>query len=231
MVGKNGLMKRLFKDVMQQLLDAEMEELYGIELFPSAISHITDKVLGAVAEWQNRMLDKVYPIIYMDGVHFKVREDNKIVSKAAYVCLGIDMNGYKDILGIWIGESEGAKFWLGVCNDLNNRGVKDILIAYMDGLRGLLEAIKAVFPNVCIQSCIVHQIGNSLKCISYKDKKNFMKDLKLVYTAETVELALSQLDMLKEKWDYKYANVIDPWYSNWNNLSTFFDFSSDIRKI
>lgn len=210
MVGKNGLMKRLFKDVMQQLLDAEMEELYGIELFPSAISHITDKVLVAVAEWQNRMLDKVYPIIYMDGVHFKVREDNKIVSKAAYVCLGIDMNGYKDILGIWIGESEGAKFWLGVCNDLNNRGVKDILISYMDGLRGLLEAIKAVFPNVCI----VHQIRNSLKYISYKDKKDFMKDLKLVYTAETVELALSQLDMLKEKWDYKYANVIDPWYSN-----------------
>ncbi len=117
LVGKNGLMKRLFKDVMQQLLDTEMEELYGIELSPSAISHITDKVLGAVAEWQNRMLDKVYPIVYMDGVHFKVREDNKIVSKAAYVCLGIDINGYKDILGIWIGESEGAKFWLSVCND------------------------------------------------------------------------------------------------------------------
>ena len=141
------------------------------------------------------------------------------------------MNGYKDILGIWIGEAEGAKFWLSVCNDLNNRGVKDILIACMDGLRGLPEAIKAVFPNVCIQNCIVHQIRNSLKYISYKDKKDFMKDLKLVYTAETVELALSQLDMLKEKWDYKYANVIDSWYSNWNNLSTFFDFSSGIRKM
>ncbi|MDK0954740.1 IS256-like element ISCpe3 family transposase [Clostridium perfringens] len=315
LVGKNGLMKRLFKDVMQQLLDAEMEEhlgrtkyercseensknyrngtsnktvrssygdveldiprdrngdfnpvsvkkykkdcnefdqkiiglyargmstrdiqsemeeLYGIELSPSDISHITDKVLVAAAEWQNRMLDKVYPIVYMDAIHFKVREDNKIVSKAAYICLGIDMNGYKDILGIWIGEAEGAKFWLSVCNDLNNRGVKDILIACMDGLRGLPEAIKAVFPNVCIQNCIVHQIRNSLKYISYKDKKDFMKDLKLVYTAETVELALSQLDMLKEKWDYKYANVIDSWYSNWNNLSTFFDFSSGIRKM
>lgn len=315
LVGKNGLMKRLFKDVMQQLLDAEMEEhlgrtkyercseensknyrngtsnktvrssygdveldiprdrngdfnpvsvkkykkdcnefdqkiiglyargmstrdiqsemeeLYGIELSPSAISHITDKVLGAAAEWQNRMLDKVYPIVYMDAIHFKVREDNKIMSKAAYICLGIDMNGYKDILGIWIGEAEGAKFWLSVCNDLNNRGVKDILIACMDGLRGLPEAIKAVFPNVCIQNCIVHQIRNSLKYVSYKDKKEFMKDLKLVYTAETVELALSQLDIVKEKWDYKYSSVIDSWYSNWDKLSTFFNFSSGIRKM
>lgn len=315
LVGKNGLMKRLFKDVMQQLLDAEMEEhlgrtkyercseensknyrngtsnktvrssygdveldiprdrngdfnpvsvkkykkdcnefdqkiiglyargmstrdiqsemeeLYGIELSPSAISHITDKVLGAAAEWQNRMLDKVYPIVYMDAIHFKVREDNKIMSKAAYICLGIDMNGYKDILGIWIGEAEGAKFWLSVCNDLNNRGVKDILIACMDGLRGLPEAIKAVFPNVCIQNCIVHQIRNSLKYVSYKDKKEFMKDLKLVYTAETVELALSQLDIVKEKWDYKYSSVIDSWYCNWDKLSTFFNFSSGIRKM
>ena len=162
-------------------IQSEMEELYGIELSPSAISHITDKVLGAAAEWQNRMIDKVYPIVYMDAIHFKVREDNKIMSKAAYICLGIDMNGYKDILGIWIGEAEGAKFWLSVCNDLNNRGVKDILIACMDGLRGLPEAIKALFPNVCIQNCIVHQIRNSLKYISYKDKKDFMKDLKLVY--------------------------------------------------
>ncbi len=212
-------------------IQSEMEELYGIELSPSAISHITDKVLGAAAEWQNRMLDKVYPIVYMDAIHFKVREDNKIMSKAAYICLGIDMNGYKDILGIWIGEAEGAKFWLSVCNDLNNRGVKDILIACMDGLRGLPEAIKAVFPNVCIQNCIVHQIRNSLKYVSYKDKKEFMKDLKLVYTAETVELALAQLDIVKEKWDYKYSSVIDSWYSNWDKLSTFFNFSSGIRKM
>lgn len=316
LVGKNGLMKRLFKDVMQQLLEAEIEEhlgrskyqrtfeeddsknyrngtssktvrssygdvelaiprdrngdfnpvsvkkykkdcnefdqkiiglyargmstrdiqseieeLYGIELSPSAISHITDKVLEAAAEWQNRILDKVYPIVYMDAVHFKVRDDNKIISKAAYICLGIDMNGYKDILGIWIGEAEGAKFWLSVCNDLNNRGVKDILLACMDGLRGLPEAIKAVFPDVCIQNCIVHQIRNSIKYVSYKDKKEFMKDIKLVYTADTEELALAQLDIAKEKWDYKYSTVIDSWYSNWDKLSTFFAFSKGIRKM
>jgi len=152
-------------------IQSELEELYGIDVSPDMISKITDKVMDSAAEWQNRMLDRVYPIVYMDAIHFKVRDEHRIVTKAAYICMGIDMEGYKDILGIWIGEAEGAKFWLSVCNDLSNRGVKDILIACMDGLRGLPDAIKSVFPNVCIQNCIIHQIRNSMKYVSYKDKR------------------------------------------------------------
>lgn len=212
-------------------IQAELNELYGVDVSPSMISNITDKVLGSAAEWQNRMLDEVYPIVYMDAIHFKVRDDHRIVTKAAYICLGIDMDGYKDILGIWIGEAEGAKFWLGVCNDLNNRGVKDICIACMDGLRGLPDAIKTVFPNVSIQSCIIHQIRNSMRYVPYKDRKSFVADLKKVYKAPTEEIALAQLDMLKEKWNDKYSNVIESWYINWDKLSTFFAFNEQIRKL
>ena len=212
-------------------IQRELEELYGIDISPSMISKITDKVMESASEWQNRMLDSVYPIVYMDAVHFKVRDDHRIMCKAAYICMGIDMNGYKDILGIWIGEAEGAKFWLSVCNDLSNRGVKDILIACMDGLKGLPEAIKAVFPEVSIQSCIVHQIRNSIKYISYKNKKEFMADLKTVYKADTEELALAQLDLLKEKWSCQYGSVIESWYSNWDKLSTFFGYTKEIRKM
>ena len=212
-------------------IQSELEELYGIDVSPSMISKITDKVMGAAAEWQNRMLDPVYPIVYMDAVHFKVRDEHRIISKAAYICMGVDMNGYKDILGIWIGEAEGAKFWLSVCNDLNNRGVKDILIACMDGLRGLPDAIRAVFPKVCIQNCIIHQIRNSIKYVSYKNKKEFVKDLKLVYKADTEEIALAQLDELKKKWDNIYDSVIDSWYENWDKLSTYFSYTKEIRKM
>lgn len=212
-------------------IQAELNELYGVDVSPSMISNITDKVLGSAAEWQNRMLDEVYPIVYMDAIHFKVRDDHRIVSKAAYICLGIDMDGYKDILGIWIGEAEGAKFWLGVCNDLNNRGVKDICVACMDGLKGLPDAIKTVFPNVSIQSCIIHQIRNSMRYVPYKDRKAFVADLKKVYKAPTEEIALAQLDILKEKWNDKYSNVIDSWYINWDKLSTYFAFNEQIRKM
>lgn len=212
-------------------IQSELEDLYGIDVSPSMISKITDKVMSSAAEWQNRMLDPIYPIVYMDAVHFKVRDEHRIVSKAAYICMGIDMEGYKDILGIWIGEAEGAKFWLGVCNDLNNRGVKDILIACMDGLKGLPDAIKAVFPDVCIQNCVVHQIRNSMRYVSYKHRKEFMKDLKLVYKADTEEIALTQLDNLKEKWDHTYGAVIDSWYDNWDKLSTYFQYTKEIRKM
>lgn len=212
-------------------IQAELEELYGIDVSPSMISKITDKVMDSAAEWQNRMLDSIYPIVYMDAVHFKVKDEHRIVSKAAYICMGVDMNGYKDILGIWIGEAEGAKFWLSVCNDLSNRGVKDILIACMDGLKGLPDAIKAVFPNVCIQTCIVHQIRNSTKYIAWKDRKEFLRDLKLVYRADTEEIALAQLEELKNKWSNNYGAVIDSWYDNWDKLSTYFDFTKEIRKM
>lgn len=212
-------------------IQSEMEELYGIDISPSMISKITDKVVEAAAEWQSRTLNEIYPIVYMDAMHFKVRDDNKIVSKAAYICMALDMQGKKDILGIWIGESEGAKFWLSVCNDLKNRGLDDILIACMDGLKGLPEAIKTVYPDVNIQTCIVHQIRNSFKYISSKDQREFTKDLKSVYKAFNEETALKNLDILKEKWYNKYSIVIDSWYNNWPNLSTFFDYPQDIRRI
>ena len=212
-------------------IQAEVEDLYGITLSPSMISKITDKVIATATEWQNRMLDEIYPIVYLDAMYFKVRSNRKIVNKAVYICLGYTLEGYKDILGIWVDEAEGAKFWLSICNDLKNRGVKKILIACMDGLKGLPQAIKTVFPTVDIQTCIVHQIRNSIKYIASKDKKAFMKDLKEVYKATTEELALAQLDNLKEKWGSNYGMVIDSWYNNWNNLDTFFKFSPQIRKL
>ena len=212
-------------------IQSEMEELYGIDVSPSMISKITDKVVEAAAQWQSRELEEIYPIVYMDAMHFKVREDNKIVSKAAYICMALNMSGKKDILGIWIGEAEGAKFWLTVCNELKNRGVNDILIACMDGLKGLPEAIKTVFPDVSIQTCIVHQIRNSLKYIASKDQKEFMKDLKNVYRAFTEDAAVENLEILREKWYSKYSVVIDSWYNNWNNLSTYFAYPPEIRKI
>lgn len=212
-------------------IQAEIEDLYGITISPSMVSKITDKVLSSAVEWQNRPLDRIYPIVYLDAMYFKVRSNGKIVNKAVYICLGYDMDGYKDILGIWVDEAEGAKFWLGICNDLKNRGVKEILIACMDGLKGLPQAIKTVFPSVNIQTCIVHQIRNSIKYVASKDKKEFMKDLKEIYKASTEELALAQLDLLRDKWNSKYAIVIDSWYNNWSNLSTFFEFSPKIRKM
>ena len=212
-------------------IQAEVEDLYGITLSPSMISKITDKVIATATEWQNRMLDEIYPIVYLDAMYFKVRSNGKIVNKAVYICLGYTLEGYKDILGIWVDEAEGAKFWLSICNDLKNRGVKKILIACMDGLKGLPQAIKTVFPTVDIQICIVHQIRNSIKYIASKDKKAFMKDLKEVYKATTEDLALAQLDNLKEKWGSNYGMVIDSWYNNWNNLDTFFKFSPQIRKL
>ncbi len=212
-------------------IKSEIDELYGIDISPAMISKITDKVMETAIAWQNRPLDPIYPIAYMDAIHFKVREEHQIVSKAAYICMALDMKGHKDILGIWIGEQEGAKFWLSVCNDLKNRGVKDILIACMDGLKGLPDAIKAVFPHVDIQNCIVHQIRNSIKYIASKDMKAFLKDLKQVYQAANEQMALKALESLESKWGNKYQIVLQSWTSNWDNLSTYFDFPPEIRKI
>jgi transposase-like protein len=210
---------------------AEIDELYGVDISPAMISKITDKIMDTATAWQNRSLDPIYPIVYMDAIHYKVKDSNRIISKAAYICMALDMKGYKDILGIWVDEQEGAKFWLSVCNDLKNRGVKDILIACMDGLKGLPEAIKAVFPNVSIQSCIIHQIRNSIKYIASKDSKTFMKDLKAVYQATSEQVALNALDTLENTWRDKYSIVIQSWRNNWENLSTYFDYPPEIRKI
>jgi putative transposase len=208
-------------------IKAEIDELYRVDISPAMISKITDKVMETATAWQNRPLEAVYPIVYMDAIHFKVKEEHKIVSKAAYICMALDMKGYKDILGIWIGEQEGAKFWLSVCNDLKNRGVKDIPIACMDGLKGLPEAIKAVFPDVSIQSCIIHQIRNSIKYIASKDSKSFIKDLKCVYQATSEQVAIDALEALEDTWGDKYSIVIQSWKNNWENLSTCFAFPPD----
>lgn len=212
-------------------IKSEIDELYGVDISPSMISKITDKVMETAIAWQNRSLDPVYPIVYMDALYFKIKEEHKIVNKAAYVCMALDMKGYKDILGIWIGEQEGAKFWLSVCNDLKNRGIKDIIIACMDGLKGLPDAIKVVFPEVNIQNCVVHQIRNSLRYIASKDQKAFIKELKAVYQAPTEDIALNELDNLENNWSDKYSIVIQSWRNNWENLSTYFDFPPEIRRI
>lgn len=180
-------------------ITVEIEDLYEISLSPTMISKITDKVVSSAIELQNRVLDEIYPIVYLDALYFKVHSNGRIVNKAVYVCLGYDLNGHTDILGMWIDEVEGAKFWLGICNDLKNRGVKKILIACMDGLKGLPQSVQTVFPEARIQNCIIHQIRSSIKYISYKDKKEFMRDLKGFYKALTEQIAIKQLDELKEK--------------------------------
>lgn len=212
-------------------ISAHLEEIYGLEVSPATISTITDKIIPMIKEWQARPLEAVYPFVWMDAIHYKTKEDGRIVKKAVYTILGVDAQGKKDILGIYISESEGANFWLGVLTDLKNRGVSDILIAAIDGLKGFPEAIQTIFPDTEVQLCIVHQIRNSLKYVSWKDKKAFMKDLKEVYHATTKDLAEQQLLELDEIWGAKYPVVMKSWQSNWENLSAYFKYPSDIRKI
>jgi transposase-like protein len=205
--------------------------IYGIEASPTFISGLTDKILPMIQEWQNRPLELVYPIVFMDAIHYKVRQDNRVVNKAAYAVIGVNMSGMKDVLGIWIGENETSKYWLKVLTELRNRGVSDILIASVDGLNGFSEAIKAVFPRAEIQRCIIHQIRNSSKYVSYKDLKEFNKDLKVVYTAVNEHAALAELDRFEEKWGSKYSIAIRSWRNNWSELSTFFKYPEEIRRI
>lgn len=207
-----------------------VKSLYGIELSAGSISNITDKVMEDAKDWYSRTLDSFYPVVFMDAIHFKVREEGHIVTKAAYIALGINGEGYKDILGIWIGENEGAKFWLKVCNELKNCGVEDILIVCIDGLKGFPDAIHTVFPETRIQLCIIHQIRNTIKYISYKDQKAFMTDLKKVYGAESEEIALENLSSMQKNWK-KYAPVLDGWFDKWENLSTYFCYGYQIRRL
>lgn len=212
-------------------IQAHVQELYGFEMSPTMISNITEKVIEVATDWQARPLQSVYPIVFFDAIHFKVKDGGKVVSKAAYTCLGIDTEGKKDILGLWIGESEGAKFWLKVCSELHNRGVKDILIACIDGLKALPDSIRAVFPDVKIQLCVIHMIRNSIKYIPTKCAKEFMGDLKDIYGATTIELAEQNLEKLRGKWNDKYPLAVKPWITHWDNIRTFFEFSAPIRRI
>ena len=212
-------------------IESHMKDIYGIDVSAELVSKVTDKIFPLVTEWQSRPLDRVYPIVFLDAIHFKVRKDNRIINKAAYSVLGINVQGHKDILGIWIGENESASFWVGVCNDLKNRGVEDILIASKDGLTGFSEAINAVFPRTSIQLCVIHQIRNSMKYVSYKEQKAVMTDLKKVYQALTLEEAEFSFELFKEKWDKKHPIVIKSWENNWQELTTYFSYPYAIRRL
>lgn len=212
-------------------IEDHMRDIYGIDVSPTMVSKVTDKILPMITEWQSRPLDRVYPIVFLDAIHFKIRQDNRIVNKAAYSVLGINIDGHKEILGIWIGEHESAKFWLGVCNDLKNRGVEDILIACKDGLNGFSEAINTVFPKTEIQLCVIHQIRNSLKYVSYKEQKELLIDLKKVYQALTLEEAEFAFEEFKDKWGKKHPIIIRSWENNWLELTTYFKYPHEIRRL
>lgn len=212
-------------------ISEQIKELYDVDISAETVSNITNRILPLVTEWQNRPLENTYAFIFMDAIHYKVREDKQIVVKAAYVVIGVNMDGQKEVLGIWIGANESSKFWLSVLNDLKNRGVKNVLIFCVDGLNGFKEAIGATFPFAKIQRCIIHQIRSSMKYIPYKDRKAFVSDLKGIYKAVNENVAMDNLIELKDKWSDKYPNAIKSWEDNWDNLSTFFAFPDNIRKI
>jgi len=212
-------------------INEQIKELYGIEVSSTMISNITDKIIPEIKEWQNRPLDELYTFVFIDAVHFSVREENRVVKKAAYIVLGINKEGYKSIIGIWIGENESAKFWLSVLNDMKQRGTNDILIICSDNLTGIKEAINAAYPNAIQQRCIVHMIRNSVKYVSYKDLKPFCSDLKEIYTSKDEQTGYDKLQEVKEKWEDKYSSAFKTWEDNWDSISPFFNFSDRIRKI
>ena len=214
------------RDIHDQLL-----ELYGIELPAGMARKITDKILPQAREWQSRPLNLVYPFVFMDCIHYKVREDGRILSRAAYIVLGVTADGYKEILSITVGANESSKFWLGMLNDLKNRGVKDVLFFCVDGLPGFKEAIQAVYPQAQIQRCVIHMLRNSFQYVNYKDLKKFSSDFKAVYNAPTEEAALAGLEGVKETWGKKYPYAISNWENNWEDVSSFFQFSDEIRRI
>jgi putative transposase len=212
-------------------ISKHIKDMYDTEISHATLSAITDKIIPEVKEWQSRQLEDLYTIVWLDAMHYKVKEDHRMVSHAVYNILGINRHGHKELLGMYVSQSEGANFWLGVLTDLQNRGVKDILIACIDNLNGFPQAINAVYPQTEIQTCIVHQIRNSLKYVASKDHKAFMKDLRPVYQAETLELAELRLDELDEKWGKKYEKVLESWRRNWSKLTAYFRYDAAVRKL
>ena len=221
----------MLKGMSNRDIEDHLNNLYGIDVSPSMISKITDKIIPEIREWQSRQLEDVYPIVFMDAIHYSVRKDGVVVKKAVYLAIGIDKRGRKEVLGFWIGENESSKYWLNILNELKNRGVQDILIMSVDNLKGFSEAISSMFPKTEIQKCVVHQIRNSIRYISYKDAREFTSDLKEMYNAPTLEQAEFKLDELEEKWGKKYMAVINSWRSNWNELTTYFKYDTKIRKL
>lgn len=215
-----------YEDISKHLAD-----MYGVDISKTTISTVTDKLIPIITEWRSRPLETTYPVIFLDAMFFKTREENKVMQKAIYMILGINQQGHKDVLGFYAAESEGANFWLGVLNDLKNRGVADILIACVDGLTGLPEAIQCAFPKTEVQLCVVHQIRNSIRYVSSKDLKPFLKDLKTVYAADTKDLAEQNLLLLDEKWGQKYPLVLKSWQSKWDYLSAYFKYTKPVRRL
>ncbi len=210
---------------------AHLKEIYGLKISNGTLSAVTDKIIQTVKEWQARPLENVYPIVWLDAMHYKIKENSKGCSKAVYTILGVNIEGRKEVLGLYISETEGANFWLQVLTDISNRGVNDILIACVDGLKGFPEAIESIFPETEVQLCVVHQIRNSLRYVGSKNQKEFMTDLKRVYKAVNKDLAESELDTLENKWNDKYPIVIKSWRNNWERLSPYFKYPEDIRRI
>ncbi len=208
-----------------------LSEMYDLDVSPATISRVTDKILPLIQEWRNRPLEAVYPFVWLDAIHYKVRHEGRVVTRAVYCIIGLNQDGYKELLGMYIGENEGAKFWLQVLTDLHNRGVNDIFIACIDNLQGFAEAIESIFPQAEVQLCVVHQIRNSHKYLSHKDVKAFMKDLQGVYRATTKELAERHLDQLSANWGARYPKVIESWKKNWPRLSSYFQYNREIRRI
>lgn len=212
-------------------IEAHIRDIYGVEVSDTTVSRITDKILPIAKEWQQRPLEAVYEVVFLDAIHYHVRSEGQIVKKAVYIAIGIDLDGKKDVLGMWVGENESAKFWATVLNGLKNRGVEDIFIACTDNLTGFSAAIEAVFPKTEIQNCIVHQLRNSSKYVSYKDLKALMADLKAVYAAVDEPSALTALDTFSERWDQKYPKISQSWRENWANLSTYFKYPQEVRRL
>ena len=212
-------------------IEAHIQDIYGLECSDSTISRITDKILPVVREWQSRPFEEIYAVVFMDAIHFHVRSEGQIVKKAVYIAIGINMNGLKEVLGMWVGENESAKFWLSVMNGLKNRGLQDILIACVDGLTGFPAAIEAVYPKTEIQQCVIHQIRNTTRFVSYKDIKALMADLKKVYAAIDEQTALAELENFDEKWGNKYPKIAISWKDNWANLSTYFKYPQEVRTL
>lgn len=219
------------KGMTTRQISETIEDIYGFEVSDGMVSDITDRLLPQIDDWQKRPLDEVYPIVFIDAVHFSVRNNGQIQKLAAYVILAVSMTGHKEVLSIHIGENESAKYWLGVLNELKNRGVKDILVICADGLTGMKEAVTAAFPQTELQRCIVHQVRNTLKYVGEKNKKEFANDLKTIYHAPSEDAALEQLERVTEKWEKDYPNAMKSWNKNWDVISPIFKFSAEVRKV
>jgi len=212
-------------------IQSHIKEIYGVELSPDFVTNVTDQIIDDIKEWQNRPLEEIYPIVFLDAIRVKSRENGQVINKAIYLVMGINLQGMKDVLGMWITENEGAKFWASVVSDLSNRGVKDILIACVDGLKGFEEAINSVFPKTQVQLCIVHMLRNSMKYVSWKDRKNLVTDLKPIYCAPNAEAAAFELEKFKKKWDKKYPSIGEMWQRNWAGIIPFLAYPNFIRRI